>query len=58
MLDGIGADGKITDEARGAGERAAQTQFRPEFLNRIDEIVFYKPLSKDEIGKIVDLQLE
>ena len=38
-------------------EGLLKTQFRPEFLNRLDEIVFYKPLTKAEIGGIVDLQL-
>ena len=56
ILDGI-RDGKITDEAKEQVNTLLKSQFRPEFLNRIDEIVFYKPLSKDEIVKIVDLQL-
>ena len=56
ILDGI-RDGKITDEAKEQVNALLKSQFRPEFLNRIDEIVFYKPLSKDEIVKIVDLQL-
>ena len=56
ILDGI-RDGKITDEAKEQVNALLKSQFRPEFLNRIDEIVFYKPLSKDEIVKIVDQQL-
>ena len=61
-FDGDEKGGKETEEARFARIREAvmtdlKHTFRPEFLNRIDEIVFYKPLSKDEIVKIVDLQL-
>ena len=55
ILEGIGADGRITDEAREAVEGLLRQQFRPEFLNRLDEIVFYKPLSREEISSIVDL---
>ncbi len=55
ILEGIDANGNITDEARNYVEGLLKQQFRPEFLNRLDEIVFYKPLGKDEIGKIVDL---
>ncbi|MEG2081860.1 MAG: ATP-dependent chaperone ClpB [Oscillospiraceae bacterium] len=57
ILEGI-EDGKITEDAKGAVEGLLKTSFRPEFLNRLDEIVFYKPLSKTEIGKVVDLLLE
>ena len=57
LLQGIGADGQITPEAKAQVEGLLKAQFRPEFLNRIDEIVFYKPLTHDEIGKILDLQL-
>ncbi|WP_418667703.1 ATP-dependent chaperone ClpB [Allofournierella sp.] len=57
ILEGIGPGGQISAEARGAVEGLLKTQFRPEFLNRLDEIVFYKPLTKAEIGGIVDLQL-
>ncbi|MGI5883398.1 MAG: ATP-dependent chaperone ClpB [Candidatus Spyradocola sp.] len=56
ILEGI-QDGRITDEAREKVEALLKTQFRPEFLNRIDEIVFYKPLMKSEIDRIVDLQI-
>ena len=55
ILDGIDASGNITQEARDAAEGLLKQQFRPEFLNRLDEIVFYKPLQKSEITKIVDL---
>ncbi len=57
ILEGIGPGGQISAEARQAVEGLLKTQFRPEFLNRLDEIVFYKPLTKAEIGGIVDLQL-
>ena len=57
ILEGIGADGRITEEARKQVEGMLKTHFRPEFLNRLDEIVFYKPLTRDEIDRIVDLQV-
>lgn len=52
LLEGI-EDGRITDAARDSVMKLLRTQFRPEFLNRIDDIVFYKPLEADEIRKIV-----
>ena len=55
--DGIDSDGEITDDAREKVESLLKQQFRPEFLNRLDEIIFYKPLAKTEIIKIVDLML-
>ena len=57
ILEGIDANGEITDEARAQVEGLLKTQFRPEFLNRLDEVIFYKPLAKTEIIKIVDLML-
>ncbi|MBO4878011.1 MAG: ATP-dependent chaperone ClpB [Ruminococcus sp.] len=57
ILEGIGSDGQITDEARDRVEGLLKQQFRPEFLNRLDEIVFYKPLTKAEIISIVDLMI-
>ena len=57
ILEGIDENGNITDEARGQVETLLKQQFRPEFLNRLDEIIFYKPLAKTEIIKIVDLML-
>ncbi|MBQ8348622.1 MAG: ATP-dependent chaperone ClpB [Ruminococcus sp.] len=57
ILDGIDSDGEITEEARAKVESLLKQQFRPEFLNRLDEIIFYKPLAKTEIIKIVDLML-
>ena len=54
LLDGI-ENGRITEAARASVMQLLRSQFRPEFLNRIDDIVFYKPLEKDEIGQIVRL---
>ncbi len=58
LLDGIDAEGNLTDAAKEQVQSLLRTQFRPEFLNRLDEIVFYKPLTKDNITKIVDLQID
>ncbi|MBE6880843.1 MAG: ATP-dependent chaperone ClpB [Ruminococcaceae bacterium] len=58
ILEGIGEDGEITEDAKGQVEKLLKTHFRPEFLNRLDEIVFYKPLKKSEIFRIVDLMLD
>ena len=55
ILDGIDASGEIADEARNAVTGLLRRSFRPEFLNRIDETVFYKPLTKENIYGIVDL---
>ncbi len=57
LLEGIGADGEITEEARSEVEGLLRRSFRPEFLNRLDEIVFYKPLTRDNITHIIDLLL-
>ena len=57
ILEGIDAQGNISEEARAQVDGLLRRQFRPEFLNRLDEIVFYKPLTKDEIFSIVDLQM-
>ena len=56
ILEGI-RDGEISEEARAMVDRLLKTHFRPEFLNRIDEIVCYKPLTQGEIGQIVQLML-
>ena len=58
LLDGINPDGSISREATEQVQQLLRRSFRPEFLNRLDEIVFYKPLTKDNIGKIIDLQIE
>ena len=57
ILDGIDSSGEITEDARAKVDALLKQQFRPEFLNRLDEIIFYKPLTKDNIMKIVDLML-
>ena len=57
ILEGIDADGKITEDAKEQVNALLKQQFRPEFLNRLDEIVFYKPLTKEEISSVVDLML-
>lgn len=57
ILDGIGADEQISAQARTEVNSLLKRQFRPEFLNRLDDIVFYRPLTKEEIYKIVDLQI-
>lgn len=56
ILDGIDDSGNITEEARSSVDRLLKQSFRPEFLNRLDEIVFYKPLTKTEIFGIINLQ--
>ncbi len=58
ILEGITPDGQISQEARDQVNRLLRQQFRPEFLNRLDEIVFYKPLTKTEILSIVDLLMK
>ena len=55
LLDGIGSDGEISEEARSAVTELLRSTFRPEFLNRLDEIVFYKPLTRENISAIIDL---
>ena len=57
LLGGINENGEISREARAQVEQLLKRSFRPEFLNRLDEIVFYKPLTKDNIVHIIDLQL-
>lgn len=57
ILEGIQPDNTISEEAKSQVSNLLKTSFRPEFLNRLDEIVFYKPLAKTEIGAIVDLML-
>ena len=58
LLDGIDADGNITEAAKAKVEALLKTSFRPEFLNRLDEIVFYKPLTKENVRGIIDLQIK
>ena len=55
ILDGIDGKGEISSEARESVGKLLKQSFRPEFLNRLDEIVFYKPLTRENIDGIVDL---
>jgi len=55
LLDGIGPDGEISREARDQVSELLKRSFRPEFLNRLDEIVFYKPLTRENVAHIIDL---
>ena len=57
ILEGMDSEGNISQEARNEVHALLRQQFRPEFLNRLDEIVFYKPLMKAEVFRIVDLLL-
>ncbi len=58
ILEGMDENGNISEEARKEVDTLLKQKFRPEFLNRLDEIVFYKPLSRTEIFRIVHLLLE
>ena len=58
LLDGIQDDGSISEEARNLVLQDLRAHFRPEFLNRLDETIMFKPLTKDNIGHIVDLLLK
>ena len=58
LLEGALASGEISEAARGAVLRELRAHFRPEFLNRVDDIVMFKPLTLPEIKRIVDLQTE
>ena len=58
ILDGIQPDGTISQDAKDKVNTLLKKSFRPEFLNRLDEIVFYKPLMKAEISKILDLLIK
>ena len=57
ILDGITPEGEISEAAKNEVQTLLRRNFRPEFLNRLDEIVFYKPLSKENITGIIDLQI-
>ena len=58
ILEGIQDNGEISEKAKDEVEKLLKSNFRPEFLNRLDEIVFYKPLIKDEISKILELLIK
>ena len=57
ILEGITPSGDISEDAREKVDALLKRSFRPEFLNRLDEIVYYKPLTKDNIGQIIELVL-
>ena len=57
ILEGIDASGSLSEEAREQVTKLLKVSFRPEFLNRIDDTVFFTPLTKDQVEKIVDLLL-
>ena len=58
ILEGIQENGEISEEAKQKVNELLKRSFRPEFLNRLDEIVFYKPLRKNEISKILELLIK
>ncbi|MDD7363807.1 MAG: ATP-dependent chaperone ClpB [Peptoniphilus sp.] len=58
LIEGMGEDGTITDSAKEDVSGLLKTHFRPEFLNRVDEIVLFKPLQRDEIKRIIDVAIK
>ncbi len=58
LLEGIDANGEISQQAKEGVSSLLKNSFRPEFLNRLDEIVFYKPLRKEDMGQIIDIMLK
>ena len=58
LLDGIDEEGNIDPQANAMVMNDLRSHFRPEFLNRLDEIIMFKPLTKDNIGSIIDLMVE
>ena len=58
ILEGINESGELTEEAKNQVNKLLKQSFRPEFLNRLDEIIFYKPLTKNEIASILDLLIK
>ena len=57
LLDGINPDGSISDEAQSAVMQELKMSFRPEFLNRLDEIIMFHPLTKDNLNGIIDIMV-
>ncbi len=57
LLGGINSDGSIEESAKNQVQALLRRSFRPEFLNRLDEIVFYKPLTREDVTAIIDLQI-
>ena len=58
LLDGIDGNGEISEDAKEKVSQLLKQSFRPEFLNRLDEIVYYKPLTKENITQIIDLLIK
>ena len=58
LLDGIGEDGSITEEAKEAVDMELHRAFRPEFLNRLDETILFRPLTKENLNGIIDIMVE
>ena len=58
LLDGISADGEISEEARSNVASLLRSSFKPEFLNRLDEIIYFKPLTRDDMLSITELQFK
>jgi len=58
LLEGITDDGEISKEARNSMAQLLKQSFKPEFLNRLDEIIYYKPLTKENMRDIIDIQLK
>ena len=58
LLGGINAEGVIAEETKAQVHNLLRRSFRPEFLNRLDEIVFYKPLTKEDVTRIIDLLID
>lgn len=58
LIEGIGADGNITEEARERVKNEMKLRFRPEFINRLDDIVMFKPLAREEIYKIIKVNVK
>ena len=57
LLDGIAADGSISEEAQSAVMQELKMSFRPEFLNRLDEIIMFHPLTRENLGGIIDIMV-
>ena len=58
LLEGIQEDGQISEDARAAVEAELRASFRPEFLNRLDETILFKPLTQQDISGIIDILIE
>lgn len=57
LLEGISEDGEISEEAKSAVSELLKRSFRPEFLNRLDEIIMFKPLTKENLNGIIDIMM-